>query len=91
MSSDPTLYGIQTPQPLESVTVEVDHLPDGRECYNVRGVAIQHQGQIWERMIAILLNGLRASLAQTATVQAQAETSRIVQPGFVLPPHSDRG
>ena len=50
MSSDPTLYGVQTPQPLESVIVEVNHLPDGRECYNVKASAIQHQGQIWERM-----------------------------------------
>lgn len=77
----------ESPQ-LESVIVEVDHLPDGRESYNVRGSAIQHQGQIWERMIQILLNGLRASLAQT--VQPQAEASRIVQPGFLMPPVSDR-
>lgn len=90
MSSDPTLYGVHTHQPLESVTVEVDHLPDGRECFNVKASAIQHQGVIWERIIAILLNGLRASLAQTATAQAQAEASRIVQPGFLLPPSSDR-
>ena len=79
---------LQESAPLECVIVEVDHLPDGREAYNVRGLAIQHQGQIWERMIAILLNGLRASLAQT--VQPQAEASRIVQPGFLLPPSSDR-
>jgi hypothetical protein len=79
---------LQDPMPLESVTVEVDHLPDGRECYNVKGSAIQHQGQIWERMIAILLNGLRAALAQT--VQPQAEASRLVQPTFLLPPASDR-
>ena len=81
---------MQDARTLESVTVEVDHLPDGREAYNVRGMAIQHQGVIWERIIAILLNGLRASLAQTANVQAQAEASRIVQPGFLLPPASDR-
>jgi len=86
MSNDPTLYSPQAQ--LESVTVEVDHLPDGRECYNVRGQAIQHQGQIWERMIAMLLNGLRASLAQT--VQPQAEASRSVPPGFLLPQTSDR-
>jgi hypothetical protein len=73
----------ESPQ-LESVIVEVDHLPDGRECYNVRGSAIEHQGAVWERIIAILLNGLRASIAQT--VQPQAEANRIVQPGFVLPP-----
>jgi len=81
---------LQESAQLESVTVEVDHLPDGRECFNVRASAIQHQGEIWERIIQILLNGLRASLAQTVTVQPQAEASRIVQPGFLLPPSSDR-
>jgi len=81
---------LQESAQLESVTVEVDHLPDGRECFNVRASAIQHQGEIWERIIQILLNGLRASLAQAVTVQPQAEESRIVQPGFLLPPSSDR-
>lgn len=88
MSNDPTLYGTQAALPLESVTVEIDHLPDGRECFNVRASAIQHQGLIWERIVTILLGGLRASIAQT--VQPQAEASRIVQPGFLLPQSSDR-
>ncbi len=75
---------------LECVTVEVDHLPDGRECFNVKGSAIQHTGAVWERMVAILLNGLRAAIAQTC--QPQAAESRIVQPqGFMVPPTSDRG
>jgi hypothetical protein len=85
MSSDPTLYGVQSPQALESVTVEVDHLPDGRECYNVRGQALQGPaGQEWERVVALLLAGLRAALTQT--VQPQVETSRIVAPGGLTVP-----
>ena len=88
MSSEPTLYSTQAALPVETVIVEVERLPDGREAFNVRGNAIQHQGQIWERIIAILLNGLRASLAQT--VQTPAEGSRIVTPSFLMPPHSDR-
>lgn len=70
--------------PLESVIIELDHLPDGRECFNVRASAIQHQGLIWERIVTILLGGLRASIAQTC--QPQAEASRLVQPTFLLPP-----
>jgi len=75
--------------PLETVVIELDHLPDGRECFNVRASAIQHQGAIWERITTILFGGLRAAIAQTC--QPQAEASRIVQPqGFMVPPVSDR-
>ena len=64
--------------PVESVTVEIEYLPDGRESYNVKASAIQHQGALWERVIAILLGGLRASLAQT--VAAPPEPARILLP-----------
>jgi hypothetical protein len=67
-----------TDLPLESVTVEITRLPDGREAFNVKASAIQHQGLIWERIVTILLGGLRASLAQT--VQAPAEPPRILLP-----------
>ena len=89
MSSEPTLYSTQAALPVESVTIEIERLPDGREAFNVKASAIQHQGQIWERVIHIILGGLRASIAQT--VQTPAEGSRIVQPSFLMPPHSDRG
>ncbi len=88
MSSDPTLYSTQAAVPKETVVLEVEMLPDGREAFNVRCSAIQHQGAIWERVIHIILGGLRASIAQTC--QPQAAESRIVQPGFLLPPSSDR-
>lgn len=88
MSNDPTLYSTQAALPRESVTIEVDYLPDGRPCFNVRGSAIQHQGAIWDRIVEILLAGLRASIAQTCQPQAE---SRIVQPSFLVPPVSDRG
>ncbi len=87
MSNDPTLYSTAAARPLESVTVEVDQLPDGRPCYNVKASAIQHSGAIWERVVQILLEGLRAALAQTLAPQDEA---RIVQPSFLLPPSSDR-
>jgi len=79
MSSDPTLYGTpSTGLPIESVTIEIEHLPDGRESFNVKASAIQHTGQIWERIIHILQGGLRASIAQT--MQAPAEPPRILLP-----------
>ncbi len=85
MSNDPTLYSPQAARPLEAVLIEVDHLPDGRECYNVRGQYLQAPtGQEWERVVQLLLAGLRAAISQT--VSGQAETSRIVQPGgFAVP------
>ncbi len=90
MSNDPTLYSTPAALPTESVTIEMERLPDGREAFNVKASAIQHQGAIWERVIHIILGGLRASIAQTC--QPQAAESRIVQPqGFMLPPASDRG
>lgn len=89
MLSEPTLYGTPAALPLETVILEVERLPDGREAFNVRCSAIQHQGAIWERVVHIILGGLRAAVAQT--VQPQAEASRIVQPGgFMVPPSSDR-
>jgi hypothetical protein len=67
MSNEPTLYGTPAALPVESVTVEIERLPDGREAFNVKASAIQHQGDIWERVIHILFGGLRASIAQTCS------------------------
>jgi hypothetical protein len=74
---------------LETVIVEVETTAEGRTRINVRGANLQAPPEaLWERIIGILQGGLRAAIVQT--IAPQPEPSRLVQPGFRLPPAPER-